>query len=592
MIRRARRSRWAWWFALGALAVIAVLTGITVMTLGLEKSEREASREAETARAMSEALLRIDSWLAPQLEMEALRPHFHYHAFYSQEQAYTRLLGRIEPGEVLTPSPLLWFRSEIFPLHFQLDVGGTLSSPQAPEGNLRDLAEGHALSRQDLPAMVERVTRWRRVLDRDALLTSMPEAESNWLRLLGDEPDLSRTSSELSYLDNGAVQSIAGTRSNLGWRAKTSRRVATPQRNASQAVSVGRLLPLWYPGETRELLFARTARRGEELVLQGFVADWPRLEAALLAQVEDLFPAARLRPVATSHRLDPTAPGLLGTLPAILEPGRGAAAEDTGSSVVALLLVTWAVVLAALGGFAISLKRSVDESERRRRFASAVTHELRTPLTTFRMYSEMLAEGMVTEPDQVATYLDTLQSESTRLGTLVENVLEYARLEEGRREGRREEITGGALLERLRPRLESVASMAAAELAFDESPEARAAPTEVNVEAVGQILANLVDNAGKYGRDEAGIASVTITASRDGRNLDFTVTDRGPGIPASKRAAVFGAFHRGDRDEADAVPGIGLGLALARGLAEDQGGSLELLPDAQGTAFRLRLPLQ
>ena len=79
-----------------------------------------------------------------------------------------------------------------------------------------------------------------------------------------------------------------------------------------------------------------------------------------------------------------------------------------------------------------ALRASIAFGERRSRFASAVTHELRTPLTTFRMYSEMLADDMVPDEGQRRVYLATLKEESGRLATLVENVLTYARLEEGR----------------------------------------------------------------------------------------------------------------------------------------------------------------
>ena len=82
-------------------------------------------------------------------------------------------------------------------------------------------------------------------------------------------------------------------------------------------------------------------------------------------------------------------------------------------------------------------------SERRGAFVSAVTHELRTPLTTFRMYAEMLAEGMVPSPEARQKYLETLRREADRLAHLVENVLQYARLERGRPGGRRENVTAG-----------------------------------------------------------------------------------------------------------------------------------------------------
>src|SRR5690606_2621240 len=101
------------------------------------------------------------------------------------------------------------------------------------------------------------------------------------------------------------------------------------------------------------------------------------------------------------------------------------------------LVITWIAVLAAVVAGGLILRASMRLAERRGRFVSAVTHELRTPLTTFRRYSDMLAEGAIPDEGRRQEYLRTLQAESQRLGTIVENVLEYARLGSARAGGRR-----------------------------------------------------------------------------------------------------------------------------------------------------------
>ena len=106
-------------------------------------------------------------------------------------------------------------------------------------------------------------------------------------------------------------------------------------------------------------------------------------------------------------------------------------------------------MILAISAVGFTLRSTMALGERRARFASAVTHELRTPLTTFRMYSEMLADDMVKDPAQRATYLSTLRSEADRLSRLVENVLCFARLEDGRYRGRRERVAVSDLLERV-----------------------------------------------------------------------------------------------------------------------------------------------
>src|SRR5208337_3642808 len=100
-----------------------------------------------------------------------------------------------------------------------------------------------------------------------------------------------------------------------------------------------------------------------------------------------------------------------------------------------ILPVAWACVLLAAGAVAALLANVMRLGQRRADFVSAVTHELRTPLTTFHMYTEMLSEGMVTDPQQQRDYLTTLRLEASRLSHLVENVLAFARLERRRVNG-------------------------------------------------------------------------------------------------------------------------------------------------------------
>ena len=125
------------------------------------------------------------------------------------------------------------------------------------------------------------------------------------------------------------------------------------------------------------------------------------------------------------------------------------------------------------------------------------------PLTTFRMYSEMLAEDIVTDPEQRRVYLETLKDESDRLSRLVENVLCYARLEDGRYRGRRERITVAALLDHVAPVLARRAAGCGMQLTITPAE----AGVEVDPDAIAQILFNLVDNACKYAGDGSSSGS-------------------------------------------------------------------------------------
>ena len=251
----------------------------------------------------------------------------------------------------------------------------------------------------------------------------------------------------------------------------------------------------------------------------------------------------------------------------------------------------WLLALLATAGAALALRASQADAARQRRFTAAVTHELRTPLTTFRLYGEMLARGMV-PPERQAEYLATIEREAARLGGLVENVLAYARLERGGARPARERVRLAALVERHRASLEERARRAGTVLAV-ELDSAAEAELLTDVEGVGLVLANLLDNACKYGAPAGGHTPerpLRLRAAATDATVMLAVEDDGPGIPATLAETIFRPFERAGRDESDPAPGVGLGLALARDLARALGGELTLEPATRGARFLLRLP--
>ncbi|MDP6381487.1 MAG: HAMP domain-containing sensor histidine kinase, partial [Phycisphaerae bacterium] len=227
---------------------------------------------------------------------------------------------------------------------------------------------------------------------------------------------------------------------------------------------------------------------------------------------------------------------------------------------------------------------------RRGAFVSAVTHEMRTPLTTFRMYAEMLAEGMLTDEAKRRQYLGTLRREADRLGHLVENVLAYARLDGGRPGSRLTSVTAGELLDETRQRLAERAEEVAMDLVVEAAEDARMATVRVDRSAVEQILFNLVDNSCKYAAS-ASDQRIHIEAHRSAGGVSLRVRDHGPGIADGDAKRLFRAFSKSARDAAHSAPGVGLGLALSRRLARSMGGELSLETGAgEGAAFVLTLP--
>src|SRR5262249_8535920 len=128
-------------FAVCALAVVEGLGWVSWQAIGAERREAAARAEADFQESVRLALWRMESEVTPIIAQEAARPYFHYLSFYGAERAYTRVGQRVERDEVKVASPLLQRSGQFIRLHFQVDPDGTVTSPQAPAGNMRDLAE-------------------------------------------------------------------------------------------------------------------------------------------------------------------------------------------------------------------------------------------------------------------------------------------------------------------------------------------------------------------------------------------------------------------------------------------------------------------
>jgi signal transduction histidine kinase len=358
------------------------------------------------------------------------------------------------------------------------------------------------------------------------------------------------------------------------------KQMAVPTERVIEGVS----RPLWIGDR---LILARRVHSGNVTLIQGCWLDWEKLQSRMYEEISDLLRNPRLSPVTADE--PPANARLLATLPVQLTVPSPTPSVATFSPMRISLLVAWICVIATACAAAATLMSVVALSERRADFVAAVSHELRTPLTTFRMYAEMLAEGMVPEAAQRQRYLETLRVEADRLHHLVENVLQYARLERGSPGRRRELIELGGLLDRLVPRLADRASQADMQLVLELNKSDRSTPLHVDVGAVEQILFNLVDNACKYAAG-TGDHGLNLEAEVRADECLLRVRDHGPGISREGRRKLFQPFSKSVHEAATSAPGVGLGLALCRRLARDMGGRLELLPGDAGAAFQLSLP--
>lgn len=323
--------------------------------------------------------------------------------------------------------------------------------------------------------------------------------------------------------------------------------------------------------------------------LQGCWLDWIAIESWLLGLCADLLPDAELVAVTEGTADDPQMPGRqLASLPVRLAPGPiGPVLSDASSPVMVYLLVSVTGMLAATLAIAALLWGAVALSERRAQFVSAVTHELRSPLTTFRLYTEMLAGGMVQDESKRHQYFTTLHAEAGRLSHLVENVLAYARLERGRLADRLRNVAASEVLEKVLPRLEQRAAQSSMVLAVDHN--AHGVLLRVDPDIVDQILYNLVDNACKYagaGPDRR----IHLSVAPEAHHVCFRVHDHGPGIDPRDARRIFRPFTKSVQEAARSAPGVGLGLGLSRRLARSVHGSLELENTGDGACFVLRIP--
>ncbi|HEY0943984.1 MAG TPA: HAMP domain-containing sensor histidine kinase [Opitutaceae bacterium] len=264
---------------------------------------------------------------------------------------------------------------------------------------------------------------------------------------------------------------------------------------------------------------------------------------------------------------------------------RGSATWFAAATVLVALLV-----LAILAGGSLLLwqaRRSEAEAAQKTSFVANVSHEFKTPLTTIRLYAELLAQGRVRETAKQADYLQTIGRETQRLARLVNNVLDFSRLEQGRKKYQREQLDVvavlAALLDAHEPRLTE------AGLGLVRTLPTGPLPVTTDRDALEQIVLNLLDNACKYA---AAGGEVTVEAAPGPPGgAEVRVLDRGPGVPAAHRDRIFEKFHRVDDALTAEKGGAGLGLSIARQLARGLGGELRYEAHAGGGAsFVLTLP--
>ncbi len=269
------------------------------------------------------------------------------------------------------------------------------------------------------------------------------------------------------------------------------------------------------------------------------------------------------------------------------------AAEQLAESTERRLLIE--IVLATLSALVVvaGLVVIVTAASRERRlanlkseFVANVSHELRTPLSLIRMFAELLQGGMVGNPEKRKQYVDIIVTESERLAALIENVLNFSKLERGLGAYEFAERDVHEVVRSTLRGLQHRAARTAVVLEVD-IPEA---PLLIRMDerAVDIAVNNLVDNALKYA-SKGGWIGVKVQ-SDVGPYVEIVVSDRGPGIAPEERARIFRRFVRGEPQPGETRPrGSGIGLSLVKSVAEAHGGSVRVDSLQGGSTFHFTL---
>ncbi|HUW19140.1 MAG TPA: HAMP domain-containing sensor histidine kinase [Sedimentisphaerales bacterium] len=255
-------------------------------------------------------------------------------------------------------------------------------------------------------------------------------------------------------------------------------------------------------------------------------------------------------------------------------------------SIVGIVFLAATLGLVSLWRYA---RAQIKLSEKKDDFISAVSHELRTPLTSIRMYSEMLEKDWVKSEQKRSEYYRNMRQESERLSRLIENVLDFSRIQKGRK---KYAFTVGDLNACVGGVVEMMAPYAAQNGFSIRTEFQPLRQTVFDNDAVKQIVVNLLDNAVKYARG-AEDKTITVRTKSDSQFILVEVEDHGPGVPHRQRKKVFEEFYRLGAEATRETAGTGLGLALVKKFAEAHNGFVEILSARPaGSVFRVGLAVQ
>jgi signal transduction histidine kinase len=249
------------------------------------------------------------------------------------------------------------------------------------------------------------------------------------------------------------------------------------------------------------------------------------------------------------------------------------------------------LLVASIGLLVVTSARAQRLAGLQMDFVTAVSHELRTPLTVISSAADNIAQGVVEEPAQIQQYGTVIGSQVSQLSTLVEQILLFASHSRNPQRLTMKPLDVNEVIDATLASTEGL--IRAANFTIDRDVDPNLPPVMGDLVALSQCLQNLVTNALKYGRDQHWLGIRARLASEGGeREVQISVADRGIGIARSERGRIFEPFYRSPSATAAQIHGTGLGLALARTIAEVMGGRLTVASESgSGSTFTLHLPV-
>jgi signal transduction histidine kinase len=252
-----------------------------------------------------------------------------------------------------------------------------------------------------------------------------------------------------------------------------------------------------------------------------------------------------------------------------------------------LTLLMTGIIIGAIIYALRAASREMKLSQMKTDFVSNVSHELRTPLSSIRVFGELQRLGRVRDQEKVREYGEYIETESRRLTQLINNILDFSRIESGQKTYRfqRADVTEVVhdALKTFDVRLQQDHFNVKVESSSSPLP-----PVILDPEAIGQVIVNLLDNAVKYSGTSRDII---IRIQRRFEFAMISVTDFGVGIPAGEREKIFERFHRVSTGLVHDVKGSGLGLSLVKHIVEAHGGTVSVQSEiGRGSTFTVALP--